>query len=89
MTSALGNRAFIFEQLGRYDEAIKDLGSIISQEPNNLMAIKHLGFISRRKGDLSRALSWYKMAVPLENDMAIKKKIQDEIKELERKMASR
>ena len=37
--------------MGRYDEAVKDLGAIVAMDENNVMAIKHLGHISSRKGE--------------------------------------
>ncbi len=85
MMRALGNRAFILEQLGRYDDAIKDLGSIIAQEPENLMAMKHLGFIYRQKDEPSQALRWYEMALKLEKDQRHRKLLQEEIQYLQRK----
>ncbi len=83
MIRALGNRAYISEQLGRYDDAIKDLTDIISQDPENLMAIKHLGFIYRQKDEPSKALRWFRMALKLETNNNGRKRLSDEIAELE------
>jgi len=82
--TALGNRAYILEQLGRYDEAIKDLSDILAQEPNNIMAMKHMGFIYRQKREPAQALKWYRMALKIEEDESNKNSLNAEIKDLER-----
>ncbi len=84
MIRALGNRAYILEQLGKYDDAIKDLAVIVAQEPNNVMAIKHLGFIYRQKKDLVKAARWYRMALKLEDDQTARRRLAEEIVELEK-----
>jgi len=86
---ALGNRAYILEQLGRYDEAIRDLNDILEQDANQLMAMKHLGFIYRQNGDFPNSLRWYRMALKLEGSDDRRKRLQEEITELERKAAQK
>lgn len=86
MIRALGNRAYIFEQLGRYDDAIKDLSVIVAQDPNYLMAIKHLGFIYRQKKEPGKAARWYRMALKLENDQDARRRLAEEIVDLEKKI---
>jgi tetratricopeptide (TPR) repeat protein len=83
MIKALGNRAYIAEQLGRYDDAIKDLTDILAQDPDNLMAIKHLGFIHRQKGEPTKALRWFRMALKLEPSNAGRKRLDEEIANLQ------
>ncbi|MGB6064136.1 MAG: tetratricopeptide repeat protein [Desulfomonilaceae bacterium] len=86
MIRALGNRAYIFEQLGRYDDAIKDLSVIVAQDPNHLMAIKHLGFIYRQKKEPEKAARWYRMALKLENDQTARRRLAEEIVDLEKRI---
>ena len=85
MIRALGNRAYIFEQLGKYDDAIKDLAAIVAQDPNHLMAMKHLGFIYRQKEEPTKAARWYRMALKLEDDQTARKRLAEEIVDLEKK----
>lgn len=83
---ALGNRAYIFEQLGRYDDAIKDLSVVIAQDPNHLTAIKHLGFIYRQKKEPEKAVRWYRMALKLEDDQTARRRLKEEIVDLEKRI---
>jgi tetratricopeptide (TPR) repeat protein len=76
------------EQLGRYDDAVKDLGAIIAIDPDNTMALKHLGHISRQKGDLDKSIRWYRMALKSESSHVVKSRIQEEIQELEKKIGT-
>ena len=82
---ALGNRAYILEQLGRYDDAIKDLEAILAQKPGYVPAMKHLGFAYRQKKDPADALKWYKQVRKLEQDKDRSKRLEEEIVELERR----
>ena len=86
---ALENRAYIFEQLGRYDAALKDLSAIVAQYPNHLMAMKHLGYIHKQKGDHLNALRWYQMALDLEENDARRKRLNEEMSDIKRKAANK
>ncbi len=86
MLRALGNRAYICEQLGRYDDAIRDLTDIVAQDPNNLLAIKHLGFVYRQKGEHANALRWFRTAFKLEKNPVGLNRLNEEIVDLERKI---
>lgn len=89
MVKALGNRAYILEQMGRYDEAVKDLSAIVAQLPDYLPAIKHLGYVCRRKGDPKNALRWYRMALKIEEKESARKRLREEILELEAKLGKK
>lgn len=82
---ALGDRAYIFEQLGKYDEAVRDLSAILAQKPDHLLAMKHLGFVYRQKGEQANAIRWYKEALKLEQNVDRRKRLHEEIQELERR----
>lgn len=86
MVKALGNRAYILEQLGRYDEAVKDLSAIVVQFPDHLPALKHLGYVCRQSGDPKNALRWYRMALKIEEKESARKRLREEILELEAKV---
>jgi len=89
MVGALGNRACIFSRLGRYDDAIKDLRRIVESDPKNLMALKHLGSNYERKEDSANAVRFYRKALRLEKDKPARKRIEAEIRKIERSLASR
>ncbi len=72
--------------MGRYDEAVKDLGAIVAMDENNVMAIKHLGYIARQKGEFDKSLRWYRMALELESSPKAQTRLQEEISDLEKKV---
>ena len=86
MFSALGNRAYILEQMGRYDEAVKDLGAIVAMDENNVMAIEHLGYMARQKREFDKSLRWYRMALQIESSPKAQTQIQEEISDWEKKL---
>ncbi len=46
-------------ELGRDEEAKRVLETALSLDPENLIALRHLGHISRQAGDFEAARSWY------------------------------
>src|SRR3954447_4757149 len=46
-------------ELGRFDEAKAAFGSALALDPENLIALRHLGDIARQAGDLGGAREWY------------------------------
>jgi tetratricopeptide (TPR) repeat protein len=45
---------------GRYDDADKAFNATLGLDPENLIALRHLGDISRLNGNVGAALDWYK-----------------------------
>jgi tetratricopeptide (TPR) repeat protein len=52
-------------ELGRLDDAARELGAVIESAPDNLAAIRGLAEINQLKGEMSGALSYYKRAMAL------------------------
>ena len=48
------------------------------------MAMKHMGFIYRQKGEPTKALRWYRMALKVETDESNRNRLNAEILDLER-----
>ena len=46
-------------EMGRHDEAKLVFETALSLDPENLIALRHLGDISRQAGDLTAARNWY------------------------------
>ena len=45
---------------GRYEESEATFGTALSLDPENLIALRHLGDIARAHNDAAKALEWYK-----------------------------
>lgn len=52
-------------EIGRLDEAQHELQTVLSGAPNNLPALRGLGEIAQRRGDLKSALAHYRRALGL------------------------
>jgi tetratricopeptide (TPR) repeat protein len=46
-------------ELGRFDDSKAAFGSALALDPENLIALRHLGDIARQAGDLNTAREWY------------------------------
>lgn len=66
-------RALTAEKLGKIDDAVKDLESVVNKEPENAQALNALGYtLVDKTNQLERGLNYIKQALKLEpNDAAI------------------
>jgi len=46
-------------EMGRYDESKAAFGTALALDPENMIALRHLGDIARQAGDLNTAREWY------------------------------
>jgi tetratricopeptide (TPR) repeat protein len=46
-------------EMGRYDDSKAAFGTALALDPENLIALRHLGDIARHAGDLNTAREWY------------------------------
>jgi len=46
-------------EMGRYDDAKVAFGTALALDPENMIALRHLGDIARQAGDLESARQWY------------------------------
>lgn len=64
--------------LGQLDEAQQELETVLQAAPDNLAAMRAMGDIYRRRGDLARALAEYKAALRLApNDPELERGIEE------------
>jgi tetratricopeptide (TPR) repeat protein len=65
---ALFNRAVIFYDLGKKEEAIADIEQVLEINPNVHFAYFFYGFIFYNDKDFERALEWFSKAIELKPD---------------------
>ena len=75
-TSALNNRAVLYNAKGEYAKAIQDLDLAIKLKPDFALAFRNRGDAYRGKGDTDRAVADYKQALTLNPNEALKKEIE-------------
>jgi cytochrome c-type biogenesis protein CcmH/NrfG len=69
---------------GQYDKAIGRFQTVCRLEPANLDAILLLAEVYERTGDKKNAVSWYQKSLPLVQQAAVKKAIEQRITELKK-----
>jgi tetratricopeptide (TPR) repeat protein len=52
-------------ELGQFDEAERELGTVLKNAPENLAAIRGIADIHHKRGDLAEALKFYRSALAL------------------------
>jgi tetratricopeptide (TPR) repeat protein len=75
-TSALNNRAVLYNNKGEYDRAIQDLDQAIKLKPDFSLAFRNRGDAYRGKGDTDHAVADYTQALALNPSEEQKKQIQ-------------
>ncbi len=63
------NMALALYHLGRYDEAHEHLTRIVTEEPDNVLALLNLGFVYQESGDNKEAISLYYKAISICSEM--------------------
>lgn len=83
MLKALGNRAAIYEQLGMFDEAVADLTHVLVLDTSNVSAMTHLGSVLAKRGDPKKAARWFRLALTMEQDEAVRNNLKAELQRIE------
>ncbi|MBP6773723.1 MAG: tetratricopeptide repeat protein [Gemmatimonadaceae bacterium] len=64
--SARRERARLLRLIGRHDEAIAQLDTLLADDPDDAVALFERGLVEQRAGDLRRAQRWFERAVNVE-----------------------
>lgn len=75
-TSALNNRAVVYNGKGEYDRAIDDLDLAIKLRPDFALAFRNRGDAYRGKGDTENAVADYKQALASNPSEKLKQEVQ-------------
>jgi len=69
--------------LGRFDDAVEDLTHILVLDTGNVPAMMHLGTIFAKRGDPKKAGRWFRIALTLESDEAVRNRLKAELQRID------